>query len=62
MPVIPPSSAGPPLPEARPIEPTEPVENAGKGERAILIVVAVMLFILFAAALILPHTPLAADW
>jgi hypothetical protein len=59
--IVPPNQAGPPLPEARD-EQRERGERTSKSERAMLIAVAIMLVILFLAALVLPHSPIAAEW
>jgi hypothetical protein len=64
MPIVPPNQAGPALPEARAVEGAEPREQAervSRSERAMLIWVAVMLFFLILAAVVLPHLPMTAD-
>lgn len=63
--IVPPGQSGPPLPEARAVrggESKEPLEKTSRAERAMLVAVAVMLLLLVAAAIILPHTPIAAEW
>jgi hypothetical protein len=64
MPVIPPNRSNPYVPPEQ-IEreelPGEPMEKTGKGERTMLIVVVVMLFLCVLAGLVLPHTPFAGD-
>ena len=65
MPIVPPDQAGPPLPEARAVrgaEPREQAERISTGERAMLIAVAIMMVILFLAAVVLPHLPMTAEW
>ncbi len=42
-------------------EPREQAEQTSGGERAMLTIVALVLFVLFVAAIIYPHTPFAAE-
>jgi hypothetical protein len=63
--IVPPQQAGPPLPEGRVVHDSDEPEQIGRtsrGERAVLIVVAIMFVLLFAAAILLPHSPIAAEW
>jgi hypothetical protein len=63
--IVPPPQAGPPLPKARAItgaEPPMPPGKTSRSERAMLIAVAIMLTILFVAAVIAPHLPMVAEW
>jgi hypothetical protein len=65
MPIVPPDQAGPSLPEARAVhgaEPREQAERVSTPERLMLIAVAIMLFLLFLAAIVLPHLPMTAEW
>lgn len=65
MPIVPPDQAGPSLPKAVAIhgaEPREQAERVSSGERAMLIAVAIMLFFLFLAAVVIPHLPMTAEW
>ncbi len=63
--IVPPPQAGPPLPKARAVagaEPREQAERMSRGERAMLILVGIMLVVLFFAAVIFPHLPVVAEW
>jgi hypothetical protein len=63
--IVPPGQSGPPLPEARAPRDAEPTASTGRAsssERAMLIAVAILLALLVAAAVILPHSPIAAEW
>ena len=53
----PPAQSGPPLPEGQTPADAEPLERASGSERAILIAVGIMLFVLFICAAVLPHLP-----
>lgn len=61
-----PDPARPDLPRAEvhrlPAEPGEPAERTSSGERAMLVVIAVMFAMLFLAAIVLPHSPIASGW
>jgi hypothetical protein len=59
--IVPPDQAGPPIPTDD-IERGEPGERASGGERAILIAVGIVLLLLFACLIVLPHSPVAAEW
>jgi hypothetical protein len=64
MPVIPPTRSEPYVPPeqiVRDEEPGEPLERAGRSERTMLVLVAIMLFLVFLAGAVLPHTPFAGD-
>ncbi len=59
--IVPPDQAGPPIPTDD-VERGEPAERASGSERAILVAVGIMLFLLLLAAIVLPHSPVAAEW
>jgi hypothetical protein len=42
-------------------EPREPAQETSRGERAMLIAVAVILFVAFVVTVIYPHTPFASE-
>lgn len=59
--IVPPDQAGPPIPTDDVVR-GEPAERTSGSERAMLIAVAIMLVLLVLAAVVLPHSPVAAEW
>jgi len=57
----PPNQSGPPLPEGQTPEDAETMKRTSGSERAILVAVGVMLFVLFLAAAVFPHLPFTAE-